>query len=375
MTNSSTSLGFPSLRSGLIYRNPKPHVRSVHAYFPSVVAFDDEHLGATLVLGEAFESPNLHLVYFESRDGGETWTRIAFVTESDPEMRSSSVGRLSLLADGSLLVIVTRHERSPDDEGLTEGASIAFVPMKVELYRSSDQGLTWTGPEKMKPPGADTSFELCSPVEVLADGTMLWPTSTWPTVGQEVHVSKFRTGVFVSRDQGETWPEWIETFPNDECIYWESKVMVLPDQRLLSVAWAHELEAGKDRPNQFVVGSADASTWTTPQSTGILGQTMSCLILDDGKILSVYRRMDEPGLWATLSRLDGETWTNEESRPLWRGSDGTSEDPTKIREHFATLKFGAPSVLRLPAGKILVAFWCVINGVSQISTVTLDGRE
>jgi len=372
MTRTAFSLKTMTARAGLIFRNPKPHVRSVHAYFPSVVAFDDAHLGATVVLGEAFESPNLHLVYFESRDGGETWTRMAFVTEPDPEMLSSSVGRLSLLGDGSLLVIVTRHERSPDDEGLTEGASIAFVPMKVEIYRSTDEGLTWTGPEKVNLPLADTAFELCSPLEVLADGTMIWPTSTWPTVGQEVHVSGFRTGVFVSRDQGKTWPEWIETFPNDACIYWESKVVILPDQRLLSVAWAHELEVGKDRPNQFVVGSADASTWTAPQSTGILGQTMSCLVLDDGKILSVYRRMDEPGLWATVSTLDGETWTNEESQPLWRGLEGTSQDPDRIREHFATLKFGAPSGVRLPGGKILVAFWCVINGVSQISTVTLE---
>jgi sialidase-1 len=372
MTIKPFSLAATTLRSGELYRNPKPHVRSVHAYFPSLVVFDDLHIGATVVLGEAFESPNLHLVYFESRDGGETWTRIAFVTEPDPEMRSSSTGRLSLLADGSLLAIVTRNQRNPDDEGLTEGATIAMVPMGVEIYRSTDQGQTWTGPEIVAPPLGDTAFEICSPVEVLDDGTMIWPTSTWPTIGQKLGVEGFRTGLFVSRDGGKTWPEWIQTFPNDECIYWESKVVALPDRRLLSVAWAHELELGKDRPNQFVIGSADASKWNELQSTGILGQTMSCVVLDDGKILTIYRRMDEPGLWATVSTLDGETWTNQESRPLWRGHEGTSQDPDRIREHFATLKFGAPSAVRLPGGKIFVAFWCVVNGVSQISIVTLE---
>lgn len=371
MTNPPTSLGYYPVRSSLIFRNPKPHVRSVHAYFPSVVAFDDEHLGATVVLGEAFEAPNLHLVYFASRDGGETWERKAFVTTPDSEMKSSSTGRLTLLVDGSLLAIVTRNEREPYDEGITAGSSIAMRPMRIEIHRSVDQGLTWTGPELVRPPVANTAFEICSPVEVLENGTMVWPTSTWPTSGDEIKPDHFRTGVFVSRDGGATWPEWVETFPNDACIYWESKVVALPDRRLLSVAWAHELETGKDRPNQFVIGSADASTWSAPQSTGILGQTMSCAALEDGRILSVYRRMDEPGLWATISSLSGETWVNEESIPLWQGLAGTSEDPDRIREHFATLKFGAPSMVRIPGGKILVAFWCVTNGVSQISTVTL----
>ena len=112
-----------------------------------------------------------------------------------------------------LLVMLPRHERSPDDEGLTEGASIAFVPMKVEIYRSTDQGLTWTGPEKVDPPIADTAFELCSLVEVLADGTMIWPTSTWPTVGQEVNAAGFRAGLFVSRDQGKSWRNGSRPFP------------------------------------------------------------------------------------------------------------------------------------------------------------------
>jgi len=375
MTMATFPLAKMTIRSGMIYRNPKPHVRSVQAYFPSLVAFDDEHLGATVVLGEAFEAPNLHLVYFASRDGGQTWERKAFVTTPDSEMKSSSTGRLTLLADGSLLAIVTRNEREPDDEGITEGSTIAMRPMRIEIYRSPDQGLTWTGPEIVRPPVADTAFEMCSPVEVLEDGTMLWPTSTWPTSGQVVRAEAFRTGLFVSRDGGTTWPEWIETFPNHACIYWESKVVKLQNRGLLSVAWTHELETGRDRPNQFVVGSADASKWNAPQSTGILGQTMSCVALDEGKIFTVYRRMDKAGLWATVSTLEGETWTNEETHLLWRGSAGTSEDPSRIREHFATLQFGAPSVVRLSEGKILVAFWCLVNGVSQINTATLSPKK
>ena len=61
------------LRTGLVYRNSKPHVHSVHAYFPSVVLLDNGDLLCTLVLGEAFEAPNCHTCVARSTDGGETW--------------------------------------------------------------------------------------------------------------------------------------------------------------------------------------------------------------------------------------------------------------------------------------------------------------
>ena len=54
------------LDTGLLYRNPIPHVRSVHGYFPSVVSMDNGEMLATAVLGEAFEAPNLRTHVFLS---------------------------------------------------------------------------------------------------------------------------------------------------------------------------------------------------------------------------------------------------------------------------------------------------------------------
>ncbi len=355
----------------VLYRNPKPHVRSVHAYFPSVIAFDRQHLGATVVLGEAFEAPNLHLAYFESTDGGASWSRKSTVTEPTPDLSSSTVGRLSLLPDGTLSAIVVRHERSADDEGITEGRTIGMMPMRIEQYRSSDRGASWSAPEVVTPPLADTSFEICSNFTILEDGTFLWPTSTWPVAGQEVRSDKFRTGAFISKDQGKKWPAWMTVFPNDRYIYWESKIVPLADERLLAVAWVHDLESGKDLPNHYAVGCKDGSRWSAPQSMGILGQTLSSTVLPDGNILSVYRRVDQPGLWGTISSLEGETWFNHGHELLW-GGPSASSNTDNIRQHFATLKFGAPSILRLPNDDIFIAFWAVIDSVSQINTITLS---
>lgn len=57
-----------NLKTGVLHRNPKPHVKSIHAYFPSVVVMPDGELAATLVLGEAFEATNLHTHFARSSD-------------------------------------------------------------------------------------------------------------------------------------------------------------------------------------------------------------------------------------------------------------------------------------------------------------------
>ena len=100
------------------------------------------------------------------------------------------------------------------------------------------------------------------------------------------------------------------------------------------------------------------------------GQTLSSVVLDDGKILSVYRRVDQPGLWGAVSTIEGDQWVNQENQLLW-GGHKASGDSESIRDHFATLRFGAPWILRLPGGTIFIAFWAVEDGVAQINTITL----
>jgi len=43
-----------NVETDIIFRNPRPHVKSLHAYFPSVTVLPDGQMVATYVLGEAF---------------------------------------------------------------------------------------------------------------------------------------------------------------------------------------------------------------------------------------------------------------------------------------------------------------------------------
>ena len=359
-----------NLKTGVLYRNPKPHVSSVHAYFPSVVSMPDGELVATYVLGEAFEATNLHTYLSRSSDKGDTWEHGGRICADPDDRLTTEFGRLSVTDDGELIAILVRADRTdhPDD-GLANPKNLGFVPTEILIARSSDGGRAWTDPLPVDPPLEGPSFELCCPITSLADDRWLWPTSTWRDWNGHLPNGN-RMLAFVSEDRGRTWPHYLDVMssPDNSLIFWESKIVELAGGRLLAVAWCHDEPASSDRPNHFAISDDGGANWTPPQSTDLSGQTMTPLVLDGNRVLTVYRRMDEPGLWANISHLEGDRWVNDACRPLWghQSAEGITRTDSGAVAMFQTLRFGAPSIIRLPDGTIYVTFWCYEDCVSII---------
>lgn len=356
------------VKSGLIYRNPLPHVKSVHAYFPSVVKLPGGEMLASFNLGQAFEAADLHVHLARSRDEGESWTFEGPIYPVANERMFSTMARLTAAPDGQVVAYLHRHNRSRPNTGLGNPQTLGFVETEPMLMRSADGGRSWDGPTLFASPIVGSPLEMCSPITVLRDGRWLISTSTWRAWNGECP-DGLRMVALVSHDCGETWPEYWDVMcdPNQEIIYWESKVIELQDGRLLGVAWGYNEKKQRDLPNPYAVSCDKGKTFTAPRSTGLLGQTMTPLLLEDGKILVVYRRIDRPGLWANISRLEGDEWINEAELPLW-GNDGSGLTATggNMVENFNVLRFGAPTLLPLDNGIIFVAFWAVEDGVSVI---------
>lgn len=357
------------LRTGLIYRNPKPHVRSIHAYFPSVIVMSNGEMLATMGLGQAFESIDLHTEVARSKDGGETWQLEGRIYPGTKDRITSDCCRITALPDGEVIAFMVRADRTAHpDEGLTNEKTLGFAPTELLILRSRDFGHTWSEPETLEPPLVGPSWESCSPIVVLSDGRWILPTSTWSGWNGECP-NGMRMVAFVSYDRGKTWPEYMSVLGDgtQSVIYWESKILELPDGRLLASAWAYDEVAKTDLPNQYTISADGGKTWLPPQSTGLIGQTLTPLLLKDGRILSVYRRMDRPGLWANVSYLEGNRWVNVDEKPLWcadvMGLTGTH---TNMTRNFQVLRFGAPCLTHLPDGDIFVAFWGVEHCVSNI---------
>jgi sialidase-1 len=366
-----------SLKTGLTYRNPKPHVRSVHAYFPSVAVMSNGEMVATMALGEAFESADSHTYFARSKDQGETWTLEGRIYPGTQDRITSDYCRLTALPNGEAAVLMVRSDRTDyPDEGLANSETLGFVPTELLLLRSKDFGRTWTNPAAFRPPLVGPSFEICCPITPLKDGRWVIPTQTWPGWKGDCPNGIKMIGI-VSHDRGQTWPEYMDVMNEaglgKKVYFWESKIVEFKDGRLLAVAWVYDDIAKKDRPNHYSLSKDGGKTWSQAASMGLQGQTLTPIVLDDNRILCVYRRMDKPGLWANLSHLDGDRWVNDSDLPLWgqqaQGLTSTSED---MVHNFNVLRFGAPCMTRLADGTIFVAFWCYEDCVSNIRWFKLE---
>lgn len=357
------------LKTGLIHRNPKPHVHSEHAYFPSVALMDNGEMLATVVLAEAFESVDMHTYVARSTDQGDTWRLEGEIYPGTADRITSDSCRITAFPGGRLVAFMARCDRTDHpDEGLTNPQTLGFVPTEPLLLRSQDYGRTWGQPKPLKPPLVGPSFELCCPITPLADGRWILPTSTWKGWDGDCP-SGMKMIAFVSHDRGRTWPEYMDVMadPDQHLIYWESKIVEFADGRLLAAAWGYDHVASKDLPNQYAISRDGGKTWSAPRSTGLVGQTLTPFLLPDERVLCVYRRIDEPGLWANLSHLEGDAWVNDACRPLWgaqvSGLTGTSRD---MAANFNVLRFGAPCITALPDGTVFTAFWAYEECVSNI---------
>lgn len=352
--------------TGLVYRNPAPHLRSVHAWHPSLVRLDNGELIASFDLGEAVEALNYRTYLARSIDDGQTWSAPVRILEDWGLRRATHTIRLSRTVDGTLLGFGGRHFRDNPDEGLVRRDNLGFVPMELFSISSRNQGRTWTVPRSVRPSLVGPAFEMCHSIVELPDGRWLAPTSTWKGWDGEAP-NGMQCVALVSHDRGQTWPEYLRIMDGYQqgIIYWEVSLARLLDGRLLAVCWVFDERSGKSRPNEFAL-SSDGQTFSSPWPTGTNGQTAKFLVLHDGRILCLYRREDQPGLWAELAQIEGDRWVRLAELPVWQGAAAGMTGQSSAGHELAALKFGYPTLVQLANGDVLVAFWCLENCVHNI---------
>lgn len=354
------------VESGVIYRNPKPHLVARHAYFPSIVEVSPGELVAGFDLGTAFEAVDVRSFAARSTDGGRTWSAPQQVFS--PEGAVSTSCRLARTGEREISGLACVMDRSRIDEGLANPATDGFVKTRFAIVRSSDGGKTFSAPESVKPPIDWHYFEVCSPVVVTPSGRWLAPTAIWPDWdGNDPHGPKAL--VLVSDDHGKTWPRAVDVMNrrNDRIGFFEQKIVTLSDGRLMALCWTVDLKSKSNLSNHIAFSSDDGDTFSSPVATPIRGETCTPVALDDNHVLLVYRRVDKKGLWAVLARVGEKNLEIVHELPLW-GANVDSHDTThqSLLAQMSTLRFGCPTVTRLADGSIFAAFWCVEDSVSNI---------
>lgn len=353
--------------TGLIYRNPKPHLVSRHAYFPSLVVLPDGSLFAGFDLGSAFEAADVRSHFAISRDLGDTWSAPQPVPLPHFDRSFSGTCRFSLSPHDELVGVGVLWDRSRAEEGLTSMETGGFAETFPFVVRADANSLEWSGASWMQTP-LDGPFEICSPIFFAADGSWLWPASTWKDwSGCAPH--GLQAIVLRRSDSGKGWDSWNPVMDGraQDIIHWEIKLAAMPDGRILAVSWTHDAKAARDLPIHFALSSDDGRTFSAPESTGLHGQTCTPVVLSNGCILAFYRRSDQPGLWVQLARLEQNRWVNSESILLWGGvTHGSVARTASSTQQMSALRFGLPTAKVLPDGTVFVAFWCMEDAVSVI---------
>ena len=358
--------------TGLVYRNPAPHLLSLVAYHPSLVLGASDEMIVTFDTGQAIESLDYHTVLARSRNGGVSWTLEDRVLKVPPSKTSHTV-RIKRMSDGILVGIVAIFYREDPNAGLINRATFGFVPMDLGLIRSSDDGKTWSALEPLNPPLVGPSWEICHPVFELRSGRWLVPTATWRGWNGE-NPSGEQTVVFISDDRGRTWPNFGRVFDGRkiERSRLEISVVQLADQRVLAVAWVHDAKNCRNYPSEYALSEDNAENFSEPRQTGFEAETCKLLALRDGRIFCAYRRTDMPGLWGRVAEIKGSRWINLSEAPLWQGATTITTSAKNSADGLSALKFGYPSLQQLPDGKIFVVFWCQEACVTNIRWLKIN---
>lgn len=353
------------IATGLVYSNPQPHLRAIHAWHPSLVKLDGEELLCAFDLGQAVESFDYRTHLSRSADGGLTWSEPVQLFHDPVDRPTTHTVRISRMKDGTLLAVGARFYRDDAAQGLTNRATLGYVPLDLILLRGANAGHTWQGPEVIAPPLTGPAFEVCHSILELADGRWLFPTQTWPDwEGRAPHGMK--AIALVSHDRGARWTEHLDVFDGTRrgVVHFEQSIVPLDDGRLLAIAWAYDSATRTTLPTPYAI-SADGRHFSQPRLTGLFGQTAKLLALDGPHVLCAYRRDDKPGLWAQLARIEGDSWVNLGELLLWEGA-GAARQSQNTSDQLSGLKFGYPGLIRTAPDEVMIVFWCNEDGLNNV---------
>lgn len=362
--------------TGIVYRNPKPYLRSIVAYHPSLIVGDRKELIATFDIGEAVESLDYKTVLSRSTDEGKTWNVEGSILR-EPRARTTHSIRACRLKDGLLAGFGGTYHRLDIEMGVLNRQTFGFVPMDLFIVRSSDEGRSWSSPEFIAPPLASPAWEICHSIVELRNGRWLAPTSTWRGWNGENPTGE-QTLAFISDDQGRHWPTYGRIFDgrNDNRTHLEVSVVELADGRILAVAWVRDVESGTNFPTEYCISYDQGESFGPPALTGFDAQTCKLLALrETPRIICAYRRNDQPGLWATVAEVNDGTWSNLTEAPLWQGADSGMTGCATESDKLSALKFGYPNLKQLPCGDILILFWCQEDCITNIRWIRVRISE
>ena len=219
-----------------------------------------------------FSVEDQHLVLLVSDDQGKTWRKHAVVDSHDMRKGEERLvtPRLSRLKDGRLVVLIDQDDFGHFHED---------QPAGIMCYWSSDNGDTWTKPQKLTVKGFEPDRMLDLP-----DGSLGFAAHVMRGESQE-----FADVLYTSADQGRTWQERATIAHDGYHRFCEGAMVLLDGGRELACVMRENHSAGL--PSLVAFSKDNGHSWTKPQYLPFSLHRPYVKQLPDGRVLVTGRNM------------------------------------------------------------------------------------
>ena len=346
-----------------VYRNPHPNSISEYVGFPVIQALPDDTLLCMCRHGTARESDDSVVRVHRSTDGGSTWNPAGALPELEnplPGMRMP--GGFGLPVTGDVIACAT-------EPGIGQEEQL--------IWRSNDSGTSWSQPTHV---AADPFKQVAvgGNLATLPDG-MLVSASEWGEDRPDAVMPDWASLLTMSSDHGRTWQPWRRIHgPREDGVYfYDMRICLLADGRLLAVYWTHDMEKDEGL-NVHLSWSADkGQTWSPPHDGGFWGQVTSIAALNSGRVIAVTNhRRDPHGVRAVLSDDGGASFAEADHVELWGIEPARTRNAPvlakrrdvqeNVLESYHFFTFGTPTVTQLSSGVIVAAFYVTEEQVTYV---------
>lgn len=357
---------------GILYRNPNPGIRAEAAFLPNIVPVSETEIMCFYRIGSAFYSIDGKIGKLRSMDGGHTWKQEGYVWDpiNDNFPWNYSAPHATRLRNGSMLLIASRLDCTEEDLPMMNPITGGKRATQAVLFRSDDNGYTWSEPERMDLP--EGGEDVPSQIIELNNGKWFLPIEVWK--GWDDH-GPFRIYGYClfSIDQGKTWAGRVD-YPS-ACqaarSYSHSRYTQILDGRIAALQWTQEAGTAANYDLHYVMSDVTGEIWSTPQPTGLNAQTSWLTQLDTNVLAAAYtdRTGTNPGVYVVLSEDEGRTWDVLNQVMVWDavGQEylGVEKKPEYPASH-DNIAFGKPNLVRLKNGELMASWWCTQACVTHI---------
>lgn len=347
------------IERGVIY-SADPQSQQRVACYPELARLSDGRILCSFRVGEGKDGADETVRFARSDDEGQSWEFLPFIFDATLHGKRGSIsaGRIVEAAPGELLMVSSWINRENPDLPISNPETAGLLELRLVRSHSFDGGDSWSALEEI-PNVPFPQPEVSGPLITLSTpGHVLLPMENQKTFDDPNPIDE-KCYAMLSFDGGKTWPEWAmvaHDFPHRK--FWCNRVARLADESLACLSWTFDEKTQQDLPLHITTGSPDGKEWSTPFSTGIMGQVSYLFPQDANTLLMGTSHREAPaGIRLRQSFDGGKSWDGD-GLLVFDAEDQAAKSGGDLGDYYQQMTnytFGWSPMLRLEDGGVLLA--------------------